>query len=81
MTTTDIKSNLHKLIDKMIDEVQLNKAYQLIETISTVNEEGALWAKLTNEEQEELLVIEKESRNPENLIDHEEMMKKHKKWL
>jgi hypothetical protein len=81
MTTLEIKNGLHKLIDSIDDEAQLNKAYQLIETISTVNEEGALWAKLTPDEQEELLDIEKESRNPENLIDHKEIMKKHKKWL
>jgi len=81
MTTIEIKTSLHKLIDSIDDETQLTKAYQLIETISTVNEDGALWAKLTTEEQEELLDIEKESHNPGNLIDHEEMMKKHKKWL
>jgi hypothetical protein len=81
MTTIEIKTSLHKLIDSIDDETQLTKAYQLIETISTVNEDGALWAKLTSKEQEELLDIEKESRNPGNLIDHEEMMKKYRRWL
>jgi len=81
MTTLDIKTGLHKLIDSIDDEAQLNKAYKLIETLSTVNVEGAIWSKLSENEQQELLKIEKESHLPDNLIDHEEMMKRHKKWL
>jgi hypothetical protein len=81
MSTIEIKTNLHKLIDSIDDETQLTKAYQLIETISTANEEGTLWSKLSKQEQNELLEIEKESHDPENLIEHEEVMKRHKKWL
>jgi hypothetical protein len=81
MTTLEIKLNLHKLIDGIDNESQLKKAYQILETISTVNEEGVLWAKLTPEEKEELLEIEKECYDPSNLIGHKEVIKKHKKWL
>jgi uncharacterized protein YerC len=81
MTTIEIKTSLHKLIDSIDNETQLKEAYQLIETLSTVNEEGALWSKLSEKEQQELLEIEKESHLPGNLIDHEEMKKRHKKWL
>lgn len=81
MTTLEIKSNLHNLIDGIDNEAQLKKAYQILETISTVNEDGSLWSKLTSEEKEELLEIEKESHVPSNLIDHEKVMEKYKKWL
>lgn len=81
MDTPNIKSDLHKLIDNINDERKLKKAYTLIESLSVVNEEGVLWAGLTEKEKEELLEIEKESHDPDNLIDHEEMKKKHKKWL
>lgn len=81
MTTLEIKNGLHKLIDNIEDEAQLKKAYRLIESLSTINEEGALWSKLSNEEQQELLEIEKKSHLPDNLIDHKEMLKKHQKWL
>jgi hypothetical protein len=81
MTTSEIKTNLHRLIDSIEDGEKLNKAYQLIETISTVNEDGALWARLTPDEKQELLDIEKECHDPANLIDHEEVSKLHKRWL
>ncbi len=81
MTPISIKTSLHQLIDSIEDEVQLSKAYQVIETLSTVNEEGVLWAKLSTEQQEELLAAEQESHDPENLIDHEEMKNRHKRWL
>lgn len=38
MTKTEIKSGLYKLIDNIDDEVQLAKAFRLIETLATVNE-------------------------------------------
>jgi len=40
-----------------------------------------LWSRLTKEEQEELINIEKESHNAENLIKHSDVSKKHNKWL
>lgn len=46
-----------------------------------MDKEGQLWNNLTNKEQEELLLSFDESKNPENLIDHEDMKKKHEKWL
>ncbi|MBN1927868.1 MAG: hypothetical protein JW798_18695, partial [Prolixibacteraceae bacterium] len=80
MTSIEIKSNLHKLIDSIDDETRLKKAYRLIETLTTVNEEGT-WSKLSEKEKEELLDIEKGCHDPAKLIDHEEMKKRHKKWL
>jgi hypothetical protein len=81
MTTLEIKSSLHKLIDSLDNDEQLKRAYQILETISMVNEDGSLWAKLTPNEQQELLDITKECNDPANLIDHEEVTKIHKKWL
>jgi uncharacterized protein YerC len=81
MTAIEIKTSLHKLIDSFDNEKQLAKVYQILETMSTVNENGDLWARLTPGEQDELLEIEKECHDTSNLIDHEEAMKRHKKWL
>ena len=66
MDTPNIKSDLHKLIDNINDEGKLKKAYTLIESLSVVNDEGILWASLTEKEKEELLEIEKESHDPDN---------------
>lgn len=81
MTNAEIKTSLHQLIDSIDDESQLAKAYRLIETLSTVNEDGALWSGLSPKEQKELMDIEKESHDTDSLISHEEMKLKHKKWL
>jgi hypothetical protein len=47
----------------------------------TISKEGKLWSRLTKDEQEELLIAIEESEKEENLLSHDEMMKKHKKWL
>jgi len=39
--------------------------------------EGLLWKRLTTEDQEELLLALEESEDPDNLISHDEMKKKH----
>jgi hypothetical protein len=45
------------------------------------SEDGKLWSRLTKEDQESLLLTLEESEQSYNLIDHEEMKKKHGKWL
>ena len=80
MTTIELKSNLHRMIDNITDEGVLSKFYDLL-TRAKSNKEGVLWNKLTDEERAELLSIEKESSNPKNLISHSDMQTKHQKWL
>jgi len=43
--------------------------------------EGSLWARLSPEEQQELITIVKENHSEDNLIQRSQMMNKHKKWL
>jgi len=43
--------------------------------------EGNLLESLTIEDQSELILALVESDNPDNLISHAEMKKKHQKWL
>ncbi len=80
MNTIEIKQNFHLLIDSIDNEKLLINFYDLIKKKSSTKE-GQLWNKLTYQEQEELLLSLEESKNPENLINYEEMKKKHKKWL
>ena len=80
MTTMELKQNFHHLIDSIDNEKLLINFYELIKKKSSA-EEGQLWNKLTDEEQKELLLSLEESKNPQNLISHEEMVNKHKKWL
>ena len=80
MNTIKLKENFHLLIDSIENEKLLSNFYNLIKKTSLAKE-GHLWNRLTDQEQEELLLSLEESKNPENLISHEEMLKKHKKWL
>ena len=80
MNAIELKKNFHLLIDSIDNENLLVSFYDLIKKRSSTRE-GQLWGRLTNQEQEELLSALEESENPENLISHEEMVTKHKKWL
>jgi len=80
MTTIELKSNLHKLIDNINNDSVLSKFYEILERANQTKE-GSLWGRLSAEEQQELLAIEKESHFSENLITHSQMIKKHQKWL
>jgi hypothetical protein len=80
MNTIEIKKNFHLLIDSIDNENLLISFYDLIKQRSSTKE-GQLWNRLTKAEQDELLLALEESDNPDNLIRHDEMVTKHKKWL
>jgi hypothetical protein len=80
MTTVELKKNFHTLIDRIDNERLLKDFYDLFLRRSQ-SEEGTLWSNLTTKEQEELLLSEEESNYETNLISHQEMKKKHQKWL
>lgn len=80
MTTLELKSNFHHLIDNINDENILSKFYDLLSRAKDTKE-GLLWNKLSQKEQEELTLIEKESSDPANLISNSDMQQKHTKWL
>ena len=80
MNAIEIKSNFHHLIDQINDEQLLIKLYHIMEQASSTKD-GQLWNRLTEEEQNELLKIEREVQSGKRLIPNEQMQAKHKKWL
>lgn len=78
MTTVELKTNFHQLIDEISNEAMLVKFYEIMST-ANVSNEGSLWKNLSLDEQQELLEIEKDSHIIENLIDHSSMELKLKK--
>jgi len=80
MTTLELKSNFHKLIDNFENDSVLSKFYFMLSQAQE-SKVGSLWKKLSYEEQQELILSDIESQNPENLIPHSEMIKKYQKWL
>ncbi len=59
MNALEIKTNFHHLIDRINNEHLLIKLYHIMEQASS-SDDGQLWSKLTQEEQIELLKIERE---------------------
>ena len=80
MKLSDIRSNFHNLIDKIDNEALLMKFYDLM-IQSATNEEGQLYAQLTKEQKDVLMLAEEESNDPANLISYNQQKKKHEKWL
>lgn len=80
MSTIELKQNFHILIDSIDNDNLLVNFYDLLKKRSSAKE-GQLWNRLTSQEQEDLLLSLEESKNPENLISHQEMQKKYQKWL
>jgi hypothetical protein len=80
MTTIEIKKNFHSLIDSIDNENILLFFYDLMKRRST-SKEGQIWNRLSNDQKQELLLSVRESENPDNLISHEDLKNKHKKWL
>ena len=79
MNTLELKKDFHSLIDSIDNESLLLDFYKLLKR--KTGKEGKLWKRLSEKEQEELLLAFEESEKPENLISHVEMKKKHEKWL
>lgn len=80
MNALEIKSNFHHLIDQINNEQLLIKLYHIMEQAS-LSADGHLWSSLSDDEQIELLKIEKEVQSDSHLIPNEQMQTKHKKWL
>jgi hypothetical protein len=80
MTTLELKNSFHQLIDSIENENLLQKFYELMLKKRSIKD-GALWAKLSQDEVEELLLANEESNDPKNLITNEKMKKRYSKWL
>ncbi|MBK8984243.1 MAG: hypothetical protein IPM38_18465 [Ignavibacteria bacterium] len=77
MTTIELKKNLHQIIDSVDSDLLLSKFYFVLKKMKNFNS-GDLWNNLTKEEQDELIISDKESEDENNLISHSEILKKHK---
>ena len=80
MKRADIRDSFHQLIDEIDNENLLMKFYDLL-VKSKDGKEGEIWNQLSDEQKNELLVAEEESKYEKNLIDHESQKIKHQKWL
>jgi len=74
MTTIELKTNFHQLIDSIEDKNLLQQFFELMSRKRKLKD-GELWKKQSQEEIEELLMANEDGENPDNLISHEEVKK------
>ena len=80
MNTIELKNNFHQLIVSINNDNILSKFYAIMAKMKE-RTDGKLWARLSIEEQEELIRADIDSNDPVNLIPQTEIQKKHLKWL
>ena len=74
MGTTELKSNLHKMVDRIDDERFLRAIYSFLSQREN-SEEGKIWNSLTEEQKKEVLKAYEESEDEANLIKDEDVWK------
>jgi hypothetical protein len=84
----ELKMEMVEIISQTYDEPMVNRIYAKIH--EAIEEEDAQngvvtdeswWEEMPAQQKERILTSYKESFDPENWIDHEEMKKRHAKWL
>ena len=74
MGTIELKTNLHKIVDRIEDERLLQAIYSFLQ-VRENSEEGQMWKSLTEEQKKEVLQAYEESENDANLIDDKDVWK------
>jgi hypothetical protein len=80
MTLTELKSNLHNLIDQVESKNLLEEYYAELKRIVS-SSKHKIWDTLSEEEKKEILMSYEESEDAKNLVDSDMVMEKYKKWL
>lgn len=76
MSTIELKSSLHKILDKIDNEQLLRTIYDFLKQREHLNE-GEIWKTLTEEQKKEVYLSYEESENDSNLRSWETIKKKY----
>jgi hypothetical protein len=76
MGTIELKSDLHKILDRIENEQLLRTIYDFLKQRETA-QEGQIWKTLTEEQKKEVYLSYEESQDDKNLIDWETVKKKY----
>lgn len=74
MGTIELKSNLHKIVDRIEDEQLLRAIYSFLEKREN-SEDGQMWKQLTEDQKKEVLKAYEESEDDSNLIEDKDIWK------
>ena len=75
MSTIELKSNIHKIVDNINSEQLLQTIYSFLKTRER-SRTGKLWRSLTSGQKKELLLSYEESEDVDNLIERDKVLKK-----
>jgi hypothetical protein len=75
MGTIELKSNIHKILDKIENEQLLRTIYDFLKQGQTAAE-GQIWKTLTEEQKKEVYLSYEESQDDKNLTHWDDIKKK-----
>jgi hypothetical protein len=76
MGAIELKSDLHKILDRIENEQLLRTIYDFLKQRENA-QEGQIWNTLTEEQKKEVYLSYEESQDDKNLINWESIMKKY----
>ncbi|AFL85603.1 hypothetical protein Belba_3086 [Belliella baltica DSM 15883] len=76
MGTVELKSDLHKILDRIDNEQLLKTIYDFLKQRENAKD-GQIWESLSAEQKEEVLLSYEESQDDKNLINWESIKKKY----
>jgi len=76
MGTMELKSDLHKILDRIENEQLLRTIYDFLKQRENA-QEGQIWKNLTEEQKKEVYFSYEESQKDQNLIDWDALKKKY----
>ncbi len=68
MNTIKLKTNIHKIVDKIQSDQLLQTIYDFLKSRES-SKPGKLWSSLTEEQKQEVILSFEESEDEGNLID------------
>lgn len=74
MRSIELKSQLHKIVDKIDNEELLRTIYDFLK-VRENSKEGRIWKTLTDEQKEEVFLSYDESEDDQNLVAWEDVKK------
>ena len=77
MSTVELKSNIHTIVDKIQNQQLLSSVYQFLKS-GTAKKSNGVWNSLTAAEKKEVLLAFEESEDEKNLIPADSVLKKFK---
>ncbi len=82
MSNLELKGNILEMIAHINERDILEELKEIITDLMELdNKEDDFWNEISDFEKNELMTAIEESKHEENLVSHEEVMKKYSKWL